>query len=72
MIILLNIAGTILTIKNKETKNLLKHFSLKVNITKLFTTKEDNFDKASNLNVFFGLRALMMFCVIYGHTGMVE
>ena len=49
-----------------------KYFSILTNIRKLFTTKKDGFDKASNLNVFSGVRTLMMFCVIYGHTGMIE
>ena len=71
VIIILNIAGTIFVLmqKGKETNNPLKYFSLLTNIRKLFTTKKDGFDKASNLNVFSGVRALMMFCVIYGHTG---
>jgi acyl-ACP thioesterase len=72
IIILLNIVGTVYhlfqRLERTEKKHQLKwieYFSLERNVTKLFTVKPNNLD------VFAGIRVLMIFYVIYAHVYLV-
>ena len=75
-IIIANVVGTISyrikKSRNKEFKDsdisLIDFFSLERNTNKIFSMKPDMLDKSSNLNAFSGIRVIMMYYVIIGHT----